>query len=347
MIRVACIVGLAVIVAAVPSSCARRRAAAPPAPPAWASPVMRGADRGLELWWWVVTDPREKPASPDPKGDKPAEERPPAPPPVFTVTEPSRRLEEVLARYLDRPIPIDDATRDLWKVHGLRLVSVPLRDLERVQSSLRLTGTVHRQWFGEITRWTDIVRGPEFDQTRLILVGDKPEEVRPGRIRLLARCWISPEAPGADTPSSRAAAGPGAALRLELVPQYEPSVSERPRFQLLTAAAGEELPGAYPHLMARADFRSAGTIRTPGAPTADDVDALVIVSDAPEADWRRPPRPREDPEEDTVHFEPLQTLGEAMLSMPQVKSASGLAPRSRAVIILIPRIPERFELLAR
>jgi hypothetical protein len=33
--------------------------------------------------------------------------------------------------------------------------------------------------------------------------------------------------------------------------------------------------------------------------------------------------------------------------MPQVKSASGLSPRSRAVIILIPRIPERFELLAR
>lgn len=317
--RVLCVVALGAAV-----SCARKPRAGVPAVPA-GSPVVRGAESGLELWWWVVTDQRVV-ADPAPEPEsKPGK---PPPKPVFVINEPGMTLEQGLAPYLARPTAFTEATVKLWRSHGLRIVSVPVADLEKLQRSLRLTGPVHKQWFGQLADWTDVVRGPEASSTRVIMVGDKPEELRPGRLRLMARCWMYPVA--------SMAGAPAAGLRLELVPQFEPAASERSRLQLSTARRDGDGNVDFPSLLAGLSIE-----KLTGEP-----DAILIVPDAPGADWSKTEAEQTEagPEVDMP-----PTIGEAMLAALPMRNDKGTAvsARSRAVVILIPRLPERFELLGR
>ncbi len=330
-----CAVSACAVIACASGSCARRARPQVHAS-AVASPAVRGAESGLELWWWVVTDQRPPREFGPVQPTKPGE--PPKPRP-FSVIDPGEPLEQVLGKYLRRPTPFPDELKARWKAHGLRIVCVPLKDLESVQASLRLTGPVHRQWFGEISDWTDIVRGPEFDSPKLVMIGERAEELRPGRIRLLARCWMYPAA--------SAAGAPVAGLRIELVPQFEPSLTERSRLQVAVTRAQDPTDGMYTDLRAglSIDRLQDETVKALDAPSAGGLDAVLIVPDRPSEDWTRPKTPEESETGPELDLPP--SLGEAMLSAPAVKSASGVVPRSRAVIVLIPRLPERFELLGR
>jgi hypothetical protein len=113
--------------------------------PPSASPVVRGADRGLEVWWWIVSDPRRAPARAPAPGEDPEK---PAPPP-FTNVDDREDIETLLLPYLDRPLPMSDEMRERWAASGFRIVRVPLTDLERIQAESRLVGQAHRQWLGE------------------------------------------------------------------------------------------------------------------------------------------------------------------------------------------------------
>jgi hypothetical protein len=300
-------------------SCARR--ARPAANPPSGSAAVRGADNGLELWWWVVTDHRQ-PADPVPAPDsKPGQ---PPPKPVYTIVDPGLPLELVLEPFLSRPTPFAGDTVKLWRAHGLRIVCVPVEDLDRVQRALRLTGPVHKQWFGHLPEWTDVVRGPESASPRVIMVGERAEELRPGRLRLMARCWVYPVA--------SAAGAPAAGLRMELVPQFEAAASERSRLQLMARDHDERVD--FPTLLAGVSIEK----------LADEPDAILIVPDAPAADWTKQDQ---EPTETGPEMDLPPTLGEAMLAALPARTEKGATSRSRAVIILIPRLPDRFELLGR
>jgi hypothetical protein len=308
-------------------ACARfrhRTTAAAPATPPVASPVVRGAASGLELWWWVVTDPHRI-VSPNPSGPSNPGEAPK--PPLYTIREPGNPLEQTLLPYLDRPTPFSDAVKAKWKASGLRVIAVPINELERVQASLRLTGPVQRQWFGEVSTWTDIVRGPQFHDPRIVMLGDKPEELPAGRLRLLARCWTYPDSGGQGAPL--------AALRMELVPHFEPEETDRSRLEV--AALGKSDPTDASRLYTEL---SAGLeINT----HRGEPDAFLIVPDRPDADWKSPRDPLTEDGDSGPQPQLPPTLGETMLSVPASKDS----PRSRAVIILIPRLPQKFELLGR
>lgn len=306
-------------------SCARfrKRAAAPPPPPV-ASAVVRGASSGLELWWWVLSDQREYRAFGPPAPSKPGE--PPNPPP-FSIKVSGTALEQILRPYLCRPVPLPEDLKTRWKASGLRIISVPVKDLDTIQASLRLTGPVQQQWLGEMSVWTDIVRGPEFSDSRIAMHGDKPEELTPGRVRLMARCWTYPDSGGQGSPM--------AALRLEMVPQFEPQQSDHTRLSI--AAIGRQPEDQKSRTF---DDLSAGVSITT---RQGEPDAIVIVPDRPDADWTKSPDPLADDAESGPNPELPPTLGETMLAVPATKDS----PRSRAVIILIPRLPQRFELLGR
>ena len=300
-------------------SCKSRHKAAQPEPPT-ASPVVRGADRGLEAWWWIVTDPRIA-LPPEPEaGIDPATQ----PPPAFSIIDDRVNIETLLAPYLDRPVPLSDEMRQRWLESGFRIVSVPPADLERIQASSRMIGQAQRQWLGEVTQWADTVRCPTLTQPKTVLIGDEPVKLAPGRLRLMVRCWTIPIS---ETPD-----GARPALQIELAPRLDPTVSERER---MLAAAGMTAQSEAQF------FKSLAATMT-----VDREETLVIIADSPASDWSAPgpaaPAPSED---DTFGPKPgsTPTLGEVMLSSPGSKGT----PRARLVVVLFPRLPSRFELLPR
>lgn len=269
--------------------------------PARIEPGVRGADAGLEMLWWIVS------------GDGAA-------------------VGAALHRHVDRPIPVPETMRERWRLNGLRLVSVPLADLDAIARELPLAGPVDRQWLGQRPAWTDAVRGPHLPHGILISLDSGDVMLEPGRLRLLARCWAIPMPPPTST-SSAGSQRVGAGLRLELAPQHV--LGRRPEAQL-EVDTGQRL---------RARIEDEGMIfrRLVLEMIAVEGEALVIVPEAPSVDWSTVPSgdvsrmaPAAGPP-----LSPTPTLGEAMLSLSAVEASRG----AKAIIVLVPRTPERFELI--
>jgi hypothetical protein len=310
-----------------------------PAPTARTSPAVWGAERGLELWSWTVADPRQPVFVPSASPSAAAAEGPPSQP-AFTIIDPRISIEQAVAPYIDRPVPIPDELRFRLHAAGLRIVSIPIADLSSLQTMLRLVAPTQKQWLGEVPLWTDLVRGPSFHSPRTITIDNNPAaattQLQPGRLRLLGRAWIVP-LPTADNPAA-------AALRLELVPQHEPHLSDHQRLLAGISNTRAEAQGRlFPRLAIGTYLRGE--------------DALILIPDSPHSDWssHTPPAPPAAPDhpadaqapaapgaEPPTHESTLNwpSLGEAMLVAP----ATGAAPRTRAVLVLIPHSPQRFEL---
>src|ERR1044071_2931750 len=139
------------------AGCAHHRRpplAAAPMPPPTASPAVRGLDHGLELWWWIVSDPPVKAEDELTADERAAIQGPPAPPPPglvkrhadkpepvrFVIKDQRIALETALSPYLDRPLPFPDELRARWRHEGLRTVAVPTADLPSLEASLRTVG---------------------------------------------------------------------------------------------------------------------------------------------------------------------------------------------------------------
>ncbi len=295
--------------------------------------MVRGARDGLELWWWVVTEPRSR-AGPGPAagpigpGPMPEPAVPPQPP--MEVLDLKFDLEDVLLPYLDRDVPMPAPDRARWRAAGLRVVAVPVADLDRLQSLLRTVGPSQRQWLGERPDWTDAVTGPSFDGECTLRTGERAIVFPAGALRLLLRCWM---APTWDDP----AAGPGAVLRVELVPEYRSAEAMHARRPQRLSPTGVDEAGAVgaplPGLLARLALR--------------DGEACLIVPDAPEADWTVPPVAQPGaPGAFGPPAPPTPTIGEAMLSSGGSFEGGSPLPsrRVRVVLVLVPRVPERFQL---
>lgn len=299
--------------------------------PARASPVVRGSGAGLETWYWVVSDqriprrvaaaeplptPLPPPGSGSGSGRKPAagstldQAGPPAP--AYTIIDGKRDIEEVLAPYADRPIPLPEDVIQRWTASGLRFYSIPRADLDAIESRVRLIAPVQRQWLGEVPAWTNLADGPWSESALSLYIAGDTVRLDPGRVRLLARAWTAP----LPTPTAE---GPRPSLRLELIPQHEPAQAEADRL-LLSAA----LPTASEDRGLRFDRLAAGL-----SLTTDD--ALIIV-----------PTPRPGPEEPARPFrDPPRSLGDAMLT----REGTEETPRARAVIVILPHIAQSFKLL--
>ncbi|MBL9032798.1 MAG: hypothetical protein JNM80_13975 [Phycisphaerae bacterium] len=284
---------LAILAALCLASCGHRR----PAPPAAASPAVTSANRGLEVWSWIVSDTRRARWARTPQpGDGT-----PATPPV-TIRDNRDDIESILAPYESAPTPLDDATRARLRDAGLRVLSVPLGDLDRLEARARLAGPVRHQYLGEVARSTSVYRGPSWDSPRALAVASSLVALAPGRLDLALRAWATP-----------ADAGP--VLWVELAPRFVDS------------------PG------------SERTLADAGAAFALDRDhALVLVPDRPSARWNHSAAaPEPDALGGTGPQPDHATVWETMLATPPAADAA----RVRVVLVLVPRLPARFELLAR
>ncbi len=326
--------GIAALTLSVQPACrSNKQTSRQPPPPPIASPVVRGADRGLEVWSWIVADQRrvtgrEEPPEGDPAETPQAEvsaNTPSHPTPIrVTLNDGRKDIESLLAPYLDRPVPMSTESVSRWRASGFRIVSVPIADLEGIQAACRIVGQVQRQWLGDVAEWTDAVRGPTLQERRVITLDNGVTGLEPGRLRLLVRCWTIPSGDGPD--------GATPAAHVEIAPRHDPTVPERDR---MLAAAGVR-PEAQPQFLAQ--LATSFSVR--------EETALVFVPDSPEAEWAATATPP-PADSNSLTFGPNPvapaSLGEVMFSSPATRTT----PRSRAIIALVIHIPARFDLLPR
>lgn len=198
------------------------------------------------------------------------------------------RVVSALLPFDAAPTGLDDATRDAWRRTGLRVVAVPADRLASVLAPLSLAGadsegapltavSVSAQRSLALDgRWAELLKEPGPARARTLLISDRRLRLETGSARLLARAWPEP-APGAG--------GVRAAVRLELVPQWldaaHPADGQAPVDDELLAGrlrGASELGQVFSRLRGRV--------------TLDGSVALVLLQDAPAADWAALSGPR-------------------------------------------------------
>ncbi|HRQ73562.1 MAG TPA: hypothetical protein PLU35_11080 [Phycisphaerales bacterium] len=265
------------------------------------APVVRGAESGIEVAWWVVDD-REG------------------------------ALAAAIRAHLDRPVPAPSDQVRLWRANGLHVFALPPTAVEEVRSALPVLGPVQRQWLGLLSEWAEVVKGPELAAERAAGLDSGVLRLEPGRLRMLARCWTVPDL------SRTVESTPAALLRLELMPQ----LAERRRRDAIAPLEGPRPTGATDAGLTFA--------RLTLSITADGGDAIVIVGAPPAHDWTLASAPeRPETPQDAAVISPFgppppgaPTIGELMLTGAPLTSA---AETTRVVLVVLPRVAERFELI--
>lgn len=298
---------------------------------------------------------------------------------LLLATAPPTEFAQALLPYLDTLPDVSPTALASAEANGLRLVRLPLSEWPRVAEKLRLTGAAQRLWLPDRGEWTEIMRGPDRASSRgqVIALDAERLELPAGRLRLLARCWLTPIAPGELTGSS--SNEPRAELRIELIPQLQDvNATARQRDEFLIDAP----PRASRPIEQGMTFpRLTLNMRARHEPTAPWI--CLAVAERPGVDWRQlaAPRPEstedEEPERPTPavgqvvrsgdrrRSEPesrdsgsamggagpsaadLPTLGEALFGGAALSDTDGGARGGpRVVLVLTPRVPAAFNLLA-
>ncbi len=235
-----------------------------------------------------------------------------------------------------------------WEKNGLRLVLIPLDETAAVVEKLIPQSVVNARWLGQPAAWTQLVAGPEFHTARLFRISNAPLDLKPGALRILIRDWVVPT-PALDK------------LHLELAFQHvahDERNNRRAPFQSRRLTE-EERGHVFRTLTSHLSL-------APG-------EALLIIPESPEQDWEISPA-RDAPDSGSTsapanELDPnqgstnathdanpshrpapagpapprLPTLGDALLSLLDTSDPTGDTPRR--VILLVPRIPKRFQLL--
>ncbi len=239
---------------------------------------------------------------------------------VWVTQDQDDLLAEAIERYEALPTPMLDPVRRAWRASGLRVIAMPTGDLGELRERIRVIGPEQRDWFGQSPDWSEAIRGREVRAGTPIELADGVMKSPAGRLRVLMRCWTAPGASMTDP-----------AMHLELAVQLERRDSVGSPFELPAMASELEAGVIFPRLRS--------TMLVPGDT------ALVIV---PMADRPVPAGPAQGgaptplPEGPPVPLVP--TLGEAMLTSAVPGAIEPV--RRRAVIVLLPRLPERFRLSA-
>jgi len=286
-------------------------------------------------------------------------------------------LAEQMARFAASPAALDPAVREAWARCEMALLVVPLAELPGVQAALlaapidvrsvesagsALLGGIDRRLVTQGPRYVEVARETEPTDRTVLPLDNGRIDVRPGVLRLLARCWVEAEA-GQD-------AALDVGLRVEIVPQW-----------IDTPLRAGALAGETPAGLDTPESRGLTLWRLRAALTLRRDQALVMIHQR--AEDRLPAMPREEAEEprldpgtpgrggvlrrklgETLPAEPAPepdpaagprlaafrstTLGEMLLTQAALASQDrpdAERPRLRKVQILVPSLPDRYRLL--
>lgn len=272
-----------------------------------------------------------------------------------------RDTDHALARALldlaaeNPPDEVHPVAAERWRASGLRILTIPVRDLPTLRSALPPGGPAELRTFGQIPSWTPLFQGPELPDPTIRL-DSGILRLPTGRPRILVRSWIEPAMDGLNPASGT--------IRIEIVPQHMDPLP--PRDPIGVSQPEHISPVAQGQVFDRLLLTFVGEAGR----------AYLIVGEAPDVDWadlapeqQAPqPEPAQDepgdsgggtdaapsdppndpsPSDDRVPFPPaaasiIPTLGEAMLNGSSY--ARGSSPL-RAVLAIIPSGAPAFSLL--
>ena len=265
--------------------------------------------------------------------------------------------------------PVDRATLDAWRANSIEIIGVPMERIAALESVLVKVGFRQSQDMGETPRWTQVCVGPEWQGEQRLVLDNGPVVLGPGRLRLLLRTWVVPGVRvmpratddaevlmgdgGGSAPVQDDEMVPGA-VRVEMAPQHaEASANRTSLADLLKPQNADQREGAARAGLILSRLTAAATLNGDTALLVLASDAgLQAVGDPTTGGWmaQKPDRVG------TTTVGPMMPgdmrLGPAILT--SAPDGGGLAgngvggaglPRSWTVLILIPRAPDRYELL--
>jgi len=252
---------------------------------------------------------------------------------VLTVDDAGDRVAQALSPFMGDPGAMLREDQERWSSWGLRLVVVPIDQLDSVLGSLISTKAAQVRWMGEFPQWRPLIRTAQIPNGT-VRIGDGSTSVRfqelSGRPRLLARVWTTPEMTGSD-----AMAQLHMDLALQMIQEQQNNRWETPavRTALDEGALIDELKMSQ---------------------VLDSKSALVLVGEDPSIQWIN------ENGTDSVSVSqasdgslgpsaPLaRTLGQQMLSTPgtgYVAPGKRYVSPKKVLIVLVPRVGGQYRLL--
>ena len=226
---------------------------------------------------------------------------------------------------------VEPRVRDAWESWGLRLIEVPVDQLDSTLAAMRVVRPISNQWLGEFGAWRAIIRSGENPSTR-VRVDESLRQIDAGRPRIIARSWSEP---------MLVEDGVRRVLRLDLGVQIESKQDNA--FMLLPDQRERTLDDQGQIID---ELLSTITLRGDRA--------LIIVGDEPGADWSAIPDPApieaENPEDEgeSEDSEPASTPSSRAIVEPRVPRVRSLgelmfvAPGSRMTRAGVSRnVPKR------
>ncbi|MEO1717725.1 MAG: hypothetical protein AAFR76_11505 [Planctomycetota bacterium] len=244
---------------------------------------------------------------------------------VWVTQDQDDVLADAIKRYEALPTPMLDSVRQAWRASGFRVIAIPTDELTELRERIRVIGPEQRDWFGQSPDWSEAVRGRAINAGTAIELADGVMKSPAGRLRMLMRCWTAPGEVVTDP-----------AMHLELAVQLERRAAVGSPFELPAMQSELEAGVVFPRL--RATMRVPSDTALVIVPMAEHTNASVAAEAEPEPGLAPEPIAEGPP----VPLTP--TLGEAMLTSAVPGAIEPV--RRRAVVVLLPRLPERFRLSA-
>jgi hypothetical protein len=175
-------------------------------------------------------------------------------------------------------VPWGAREREVWARNGVRLVPVPIAELERVVRRLPTVGAVRRNAMGELLDWTVIFSAAAPGRLTLRAGAGEAGVAESGSgelatgggvVRVLARAW---RAVDVERPEARV-------LQVEIVPQHVGEVDDATRLRRRLGV--EATPGVLEEGLVLRRFALSGAWR------AGEAMAVALVAEDPEVDWAR------------------------------------------------------------
>jgi len=251
---------------------------------------------------------------------------------VLTVDDSENRVARSLARYEQSTGSMSNEDIQRWRSWGLRLIVVPIDELDSILASQDLTQAAQVRWMGEFPQWRPIIRTGEIYSNTVRV--QEPDEARyqtlVGRPRLLSRVWTVPEVTDD---------GLKARLHMDLAIQMtKPQRSNR---------WGEiRLPTALDEGDIIEELRI--------SPVFGSSSALVLVGEDPLVSWSLTDEDGSFDASSEEHSSigprtpQARTLGQQMLSTPgtgYVAPGIRYVPPKKVLIVLVPKADGQYRLL--